>query len=155
MSKITSAGQIVPLFIVWDNIMPKVNEIKRRSKIFCQFTFWNPWLSIFFFCFFGGAKLCNKLGVANMLARNLIAIKLMIDCSFLTIFQNDQFSWWTEPDKNAEQNKIFHFDLLRFINIWSLLYMRLVPVRCLKIVAKVCRTYVPPQVLFCSWISLG
>ena len=34
----TSAGQIVPRFIVWDN-MQKINEIKKmRSKIFGQET---------------------------------------------------------------------------------------------------------------------
>ena len=30
----TSAGQIVPRFMVWDNIMPKINEIKNDIENF-------------------------------------------------------------------------------------------------------------------------
>ena len=54
----TSARQILPRFIVCDNIMPKINEKKMTSKFFGQLTCWNPW--VFIFLTFSGAPKPRK-----------------------------------------------------------------------------------------------
>ena len=58
----TSAGEIVPRFIVWDNIMPKINKIKKNDIE----NFWSIYVlkvvSFHFFTFSGATKAREKLG---------------------------------------------------------------------------------------------
>ena len=56
-----SAGQIVPRFIVWNNIMPKISEIKKGHRKFLMN--WRVEIREFpLSCIFGDPKTAQKIG---------------------------------------------------------------------------------------------
>ena len=71
----TSTGQTVPRFNVRDNIMPKINEIKKWDrKVLDNLLFEIREFS--FFAFSEAQKPCNKLGVGRNLPASVSSLFL-------------------------------------------------------------------------------
>ena len=72
----TSAEQIVPRFIAWDNIMPKINEIEQLHRKFLV-SLHDEIREFPFFTFSGAPKPRKKLGDDKKLADK----KLVMHCN--------------------------------------------------------------------------